>query len=168
MILFEKNDKLNEAYQTSRIHLDRMQFAYSKIQTYFPLSMEGYLKITDEELSFFDQFIYRFSKLQDAMGAKLFISVLINLGEDTKGIPFIDIVQRLEKLHIIESAEDWFKLREIRNILTHEYPFHKQEIVDDLNLLFEHYNSMLSVWQQLENYIIDKFSYLITKKPNLF
>ncbi len=161
MILFEKNDKLNEAYQSSRIHFERMQFAYSKIQSFFPLNMEGYLKITDEELSFFDQFIYRFSKLQDAMGAKLFTSVLINLGEDTIGLPFIDIVQKLEKLQIIESAEEWFKLREIRNILTHEYPFHKQEIVDDLNLLFDHYNTMISVWKGLENYILSKFSYLI-------
>jgi hypothetical protein len=87
--------------------------------------------------------------------------VLNNLGEDTKGVAFIDIVMRLEKLQIIESAEDWFKLREIRNILTHEYPFHQHEIVDGLNMLYSHYDVLIDIWKQLEIFINRKFSYLI-------
>ena len=164
MILFEKNDKLNEALQTSRLHLARLQYAYSKIQHFFPITIESYLKITEDELSYFDQFIYRFTKLQDTIGSKLFKSILINLGEDTQDTPFIDIVMKLEKLQVIRSAEEWFQLREIRNLLTHEYPFYEQEVVDDLNLLFERFQLLLSNWNQTEAFVRNKFGYLIDRK----
>lgn len=164
MILFEKNDKLNEAYKTSQLHLLRLEYAYSKIIGFFPITIEGYRKITEDELCYFDQFIYRFTKLQDSIGAKLFKSILINLGEDRQDMPFIDVVHLLEKLQIIRSAEEWFQLREIRNLLTHEYPFHLQEVVDDLNLLFERYQLLLSNWHQIDAFVLRKFSYLIDKK----
>lgn len=163
MILFEKNDKLNQAYQTCRMHLTRLEFAFSKIEGYFPISSETYQLITNEEMSYFDQFIYRFTKLQDAIGSKLFKSILINLGEDTQDLAFIDVVEKLEKLQIIRSAEEWFQLREIRNLLTHEYPFHEQEVLDDLNLLFNRYQLLVSNWTQIEAFVLRKFTYLIEK-----
>ena len=115
-------------------------------------------------MCFFDQFIYRFSKLQDVIGAKLFKSILINLGEDISAMPYIDIVLKLEKLKVIRSAEEWFQLREIRNLLTHEYPLNQQEVVDDLNLLFGRYQQLLDIWQQTDTYVLQKFSYLITER----
>ncbi len=164
MILFEKNDMLNESLHTARIHLVRMQFAYSRIRNYFPLSIDKYADISEDEMCFFDQFIYRFSKLQDVIGAKLFKSILINLGEDISAMPYIDIVLKLEKLKVIRSAEEWFQLREIRNLLTHEYPLNQQEVVDDLNLLFGRYQQLLDIWQQTDTYVLQKFSYLITER----
>lgn len=164
MILFEKNDKLNQALQTSRLHLARLQFAYSKITCYFPLTSEIYQTITNEELSYFDQFIFRFTKLQDTIGTKLFKSILINLGEDTQNMAFIDVVDKLEKLQIIRSADEWFQLRELRNLLTHEYPFFEQEVIDDLNLLYQRYELLLSNWNQIEFFVVHKFSYLLDAK----
>lgn len=68
------------------------------------------------------------------------------MGEDTQELAFIDVVQKLEKLQNIRSADEWFQLREIRNLLTHEYPFFEQEMLDDLNLLFARYELLLSNW----------------------
>ncbi len=160
MILLEENDKLREAYQVAKIHLERMHYAHQKIGKYFPLDISGYEKIDDDTLSYFDQFVYRFSKLQDCMGAKLFKSILDNLGEDTRGVPFIDILSRLEALHIIDSSNDWLSLREIRNVLAHEYPFNQQEIVDGLNLLYDHYKLLIAIWQQLEEYLLSRFGFI--------
>ena len=68
----EKRDKLDEAILLCSIHSERMSFAFSKIKMYFPLNREKYLLLKPEELSFFDQLIFRFAKMQDSMGGKLF------------------------------------------------------------------------------------------------
>lgn len=161
MILKEENDQLREIYTACDLHFERMEYAYSKISRYFPLNLEAYQSIDRDSLSYFDQMIYRFSKLQDAMGAKLVKAVLASLGEETRGLPFIDILLKAESLHILESANDWLQLREIRNILAHEYPLHPQDVVDRLNAFHAHYELITKVWYQVEAYIMRKFSYLI-------
>ena len=90
----ENDDRLKEAVQLCTIHVERMSFAYKKIERHFPLTEEQFVNIVPEELSFFDQLIFRFSKLQDCMGGKLFPALLENLGEDINGIPFIDILSK--------------------------------------------------------------------------
>ena len=50
------------------------------------------------EVAYMDQFATRFSKLQDAMGAKLFPQVLDLVGEQGALNTFIDKLNRLEKI----------------------------------------------------------------------
>lgn len=47
-------------------------------------SKEIYLKLNDIDQSFIDQLIFRFSKLQDTIGEKIFPSILILTKEDVK------------------------------------------------------------------------------------
>lgn len=161
MILREQNDILNESYKVCLIHIERMQYAYGKIHHLFPLNIDSFSKTDADILSYFDQFVYRFSKLQDFIGAKLFKSILDNLGEETRGLPFIDLLNKLESLNIIDDSEDWFLLREIRNMISHEYPFKKEEIVEGLNLLSANYELLLKIWTKIENFILERFSFLI-------
>lgn len=156
-MLSENKDKLKEAIQICRMHIERMNFAHKQIAPLFPLTVQKYTDINPETLSFIDQFIYRFTKLQDCMGSKLFKAVLDNLGEEVRGVPVIDILARLEDLDIIDSTEDWFVLREVRNVLAHEYPFYTEEIIEGLNLLFDNYTLIIAVWSKLEAFIAYKF-----------
>ena len=94
--LSDKRDKLMEAVQLCTIHSERMSFAWGKIKMHFPLDKERYVHLQPEELSYFDQLIFRFSKLQDSMGGKLFPAILENLGEDVRELPFIDRLTKLE------------------------------------------------------------------------
>lgn len=155
--LSEKRDKLNEAVQLCTIHCQRMSFAWEKIKIHFPLDREKYIRLKPEELSFFDQLIFRFSKLQDSMGGRLFPAILENLGEEVKRLPFIDRLVKLEELEIITSADDWILLRETRNIVTHEYPFITDEVIQGLNLLNKHYQLITGIWEEVENYIESRF-----------
>jgi uncharacterized protein with HEPN domain len=50
---------------------------------------------------------------------------------------FIDILNRLEKLRIIDSAQKWIELRKIRNDIAHEYPSNLNERIEGINILFE-------------------------------
>ena len=149
----EKKDKLNEALLLCTIHCERMSFARDKIKTHFPLNKENYLRLQPEELSYFDQLIFRFSKMQDSMGGRLFPAILDNLGEETNNLPFIDRLSRLEQLKIIPSADDWMLLRETRNMITHEYPFITDEVIDGLNLLNRHCELIIEIWEQITNYV---------------
>jgi hypothetical protein len=153
----DKKDKLNEAVLLCTIHSERMSFAREKIKMHFPLNRERYIRLQPEELSFFDQLIFRFSKMQDSMGGKLFPAILENLGEEISGLPFIDRLAKLEELSVIPSADDWLLLRETRNIVTHEYPFITDEVIQGLNLLNEHYNLIMEIWKQVEKFISNRF-----------
>jgi hypothetical protein len=135
-----------------------MSFAWEKLKMHFPLNMEKYNRLKPEELSFFDQLIFRFSKLQDSMGGRLFPAILENLGEEVKGQPFIDRLVKLEELKILPSADDWILLRETRNLVTHEYPFITDEVIQGLNLLNKHYQLIMEIWKRMENYTKNRFS----------
>ncbi|MBS0543668.1 MAG: hypothetical protein JSR40_08025, partial [Proteobacteria bacterium] len=74
-----------------------------------------------DERRLLDQFAYRYTRLQDDMGARLFPAVLRALGEEVAPMPVLDRLARLEQLGWLPSAEQWLELRRIRNEFTHEY-----------------------------------------------
>jgi hypothetical protein len=137
MIDPELNDKLMQTFETCEIHLKRMEFASSKMEGIIPLTPDTYNKMDDEAVNFIDQYIFRFSKLQDIIGGRMFPLTLEALAEPVAGKPFIDILNRLEKLEVIDSALSWIQLRKIRNDVTHEYPALISEKIEGINLLFE-------------------------------
>ena len=161
MILKEENDRMYESYLVCQKHLQRMEFAYSKISNLFPLNLVQYESISHEELSYFDQFIFRFTKLQDCMGNKLFKYILESLAENTRELSLIDMVAKAEQLNIIESAETWFTLRLIRNKLAHEYLFNTEEILAGLNELHFNFQILLKTWKHTETFMKKKFGYLM-------
>jgi len=91
--------------------------------------------------------------LQDTIGNKLFRIILEGLGENQEDMALIDVLSRLEKLKIIESQAEWLQLRELRNIVTHEYPFNTEEIIEGLNTLIVKSQSLSEIWLKMENYL---------------
>jgi hypothetical protein len=155
----ENRNKLTEAVQLCTIHSERMRFAWEKVKDHFPLDKEKYKQLQPEELSFMDQLIFRFSKLQDSMGGKLFPSILENLGEDIRELPFIDRLAKLEKLNVIGSADEWMALRETRNIVTLEYSFITDEIIEGLNLLGKHQQVILDILEEVKDFVKNRFEH---------
>lgn len=78
---------------------------------------------SDELVAALDQFVYRFSKLQDMLGRKVLRAVLVeHFREPYEDAPFRDVLDRLEALRIVDSADRWDEYRAVRNALVHEYP----------------------------------------------
>lgn len=152
MLTKELKDKLTETLIVCDLHHQRMMFAFENIKKHFPLSELNFGQISPLEMALFDQLIYRFSKLQDSMGVRLFIQLLEVLEEDVSGVPFIDILNKLEKLNLIENAKDWVKLRQTRNNVAHEYPSYKDVQIEELNLLPEQVHRLSNIWKNLETY----------------
>jgi hypothetical protein len=128
-------EKLNTSLQKCNTHLSRLHYAALQVNLFFPLTPEIYGSITEATIGNIDQLIFRFTKLQDELGNNTFRFLLEYLQEDITEKPFRDILNILERLKIIDSADTWLSLRELRNDLTHEYPELINETIDKLNHL---------------------------------
>ena len=118
-------------------HIVKIKHALSKMENFMPLTLADYRSLSEDDKEHIDQLIFRYSKLQDVMGERLFTSILKNLKENFDNKPFRDLIDRLEKLEIIESANDWDELRKSRNILSHEYSSEENELVMNINTVYE-------------------------------
>ncbi len=144
--------KLLEAFAECVRHSRRMLSAYNKVLLIFPLDVNRYRLLTDDEIEHIDQMVYRFSKLQDSIGERLFKSVLDFLEEDIKNKPFLDVLNRLEQLEILPSKDEWLRLRKLRNELSHEYSNEDEENVATLNILFDEIKTINAVFLGIRNY----------------
>ena len=72
-----------------------------------------------EELEAIDSLTSKFSRTSDFYLQKVLRSIWMLLREDT--VPLIDLLNRVEKLMIIVSAEELLQMRDIRNQIAHEY-----------------------------------------------
>lgn len=68
-----------------------------------------------------DQMLFRFTKLQDALGERLIPATLGHLAEPFEDWPMRDRLNRLERLGFLD-VDAWLRWRELRNRLAHEYP----------------------------------------------
>lgn len=155
MIGSELNDSIKQTFEICALHLKRMEFAKSKVQALIPINRDNYYSMDDETIGFLDQYIFRFSKLQDTMGARLFPLTLEALAEPVTDKAFIDILNRLEKLEIIDSAFSWVQLRKIRNDIAHEYPALLIERIEGINFLFDNMEGLKQIIERCQS-ILDK------------
>ncbi len=153
-----QTEKLVRITDTCKLHLDRLKTAFHSVHSLLPLNREKLLEMNSTQRAFIDQYIFRFAKLQDTIGEKLFKETLNALGENTEGMTFIDIFNRLESLNIITDLERWRELRQIRNDVSHDYPIIIEETIESLN-------KILGKETELEIYFTSVFDYL--KERNL-
>jgi uncharacterized protein with HEPN domain len=131
--------RVSQHIQESYKHLKRLDSAFMELEKRYtlPLNQQSYEKILkdNQSVAYTDQVIYRFSKLQDTMGAKLFKSLLLYQGENIDK-PFLDILNNLEKMDIID-VEEWFEIRDLRNEIAHDYDNNDCTVVEILNNIYE-------------------------------
>lgn len=99
-----------------------------------------------------DTFVYRFIKLQDMMGEKLFKVFLDEIGEYKESYSLLDVLDKLEKLNLLEDATRWMDYRKLRNKLTHEYPNNEHEIIEGIELALEVFNEIDQILQRVIAY----------------
>lgn len=114
-------------------------------------------RLSKEERRLLDQFAYRYTRLQDDMGARLFPAALRALGEDVGPMPMLDRLARLEQLGWLQSAEEWLELRRIRNEFTHEYPEEAEERILRLKLAVQSARLAISIYENLRARALDRF-----------
>ncbi len=146
----ELKERLLRTFEICDKHIVRIEEALCGLKSYFPLDEERYLNLNSEVVMRLDQFIFRFSKLQDAIGTKLFRYVLAWQYEEVEAMPMRDILERLERLRVIDSVENWVYMRELRNTIAHDYPLATQEVVVSLNELIGCIGALKGVYERLK------------------
>ncbi len=101
-----------------------------------------------------DAFVCRFGRLQDNLGDKLLPHYLNMLGEKTGAV--LDNLNLAEKLGLIQSADIWMTLRELRNQMIHEYMEDPVKLTDALNKGHEHVQTLCKIANKIVSDIADR------------
>lgn len=138
---------IHDIIEELNIHFKRIDALIPQINEYLPLSESDFENT--EIIKTLDSFIYRFIKVQDRMGEKLFPEYLKILQEYKSNMPLIDMLNILERVEIIDSTESWIDYRKLRNSLTNEYPDNEKEIIDSITLALEAYDDMKDIYNNI-------------------
>jgi hypothetical protein len=133
-------------------HVQKLHDDKEFLEDLMPLTLEKYLKIDKIQSSFIDQLNFRFSKLQDTIGESILKGILFLAKEPVEKMTFLDMLNRLDKLEILDKNK-WLELREVRNEIAHEYSFNQDEVVENINLIYDKTDELVSVYNQLFKYI---------------
>ena len=78
-----------------------------------------------------EAFVSRFGRLQDTLGDKLIPLYMQLIGEKPKA--FVDNLDRMEKLEVVDDAHEWPRIRRLRNLMVHEH-------INDMNVFVKAIN----------------------------
>lgn len=100
-----------------------------------------------------EAFVSRFCRLQDTLGDKLLPTLLRALGEPDRAL--LINLEKAEKYGWLASSEQWVALRQLRNLMIHEYIEDAQTLFDALTTahnnkaVLEQFSDMLGkqVWE---------------------
>lgn len=124
----ERLDFLLETVEREKRHLlltTRRLFS-EKINADWVRSLEDHPDLAER----LDAFVARFARLQDTVGDKLIPELMQHMLETPGSV--IDNLNRMEKLGLLASVDDWIEARNLRNRLVHEYMRDPAEFADAL------------------------------------
>ncbi len=140
-----------ETFQTLELHTHRANQAYDEVMGFAALMDVETLNDFDK-VKVIDSFIFRFIKIQDLMGNKLFKEILKALGEYQPSMSMLDVLDRLEQLELLDSVEQWMDYRNLRNVLTHEYPDNKEELLEGIQEALKVFHDIRNIHENMLKY----------------
>ena len=143
------SQRLEYYFQKANNHIDMINKALQYVKPHYPLESNFMENIKDDILLFaLDSLVFRFSKLQDWLGQKLFKTFLQYEEYPIEDMNFLEVVKVLEKENIL-SLDIWSVFREIINELSHDYPDYEQ-IAENINFIIENSGELIKISKKLE------------------
>lgn len=96
-----------------------------------------------------EAFVSRYGRLQYTLADKLLPRWLIALAE--KPGSQIEVLNRAERLGVLENVAAWLEARQLRNRLIHEYMTNSTAFAEDLRLAEEYSRMLLNTVQRLRS-----------------
>lgn len=146
------------AIREGESHLMRLASSSAFLSRKQPFTLETLQQASDETILHLDQFVYRFTKLQDSMARRLLPSLYVILEDSQEPQPFLDILSRLEQLGVIESVASWQHLRNLRNHLSHDYPESMTQTATTINELLTSWAELRAMFEQAAGVYRARFS----------
>ncbi|MGZ5008008.1 MAG: hypothetical protein ACXWFI_09915 [Methylobacter sp.] len=92
-----ENIKIEKIFKECDKHLQRINEAYGDMSAFMPLTATKYENLARDDVQAIDQYLFRFAKLQDSMGEKLFKLVVGRFEQNADKLPFLDVIKKIEK-----------------------------------------------------------------------
>jgi len=143
---------LQQIHAVCQTHAETLAEALQDMQLR-ALTRDDYGHLSKEDRRLLDQFAYRYTRLQDDMGARLMPAVLKALGEDIGPMSAIDRFTRLEQLGWLTSADEWLAMRQVRNQFAHDYPDSAAERFERLQAATHAAQQLLAMMMQFKRHL---------------
>jgi hypothetical protein len=140
--MFEK--RLDVYFAEAKKHIELIEDAKDVIV----LPIKNYEKLPNLEKFAINALVFRFSKLQDLLGSKIFRTYLEFNKFDTQDKSFLELLREIEKEGIVD-IDTWDEFRKIRNSIAHEYPGEEEETLEALELLIEKTHLLIQISEKL-------------------
>jgi hypothetical protein len=101
-----------------------------------------------------EAFVSRFGRMQDTIAGKLLPRWLEAVAE-TPGSQ-IENLNRAERLHVVDSVEDWLVARNLRNRLVHEYMENPEAFAEDLLLAKQYTQLLVNTFNNLHDFALHR------------
>ncbi len=108
------------------------------------LPISNYDNLQNIEKFAINALIFRFSKLQDLIGSKIFRAFLEFNKFDTQDKSFLELLKEIEKEGIVD-IDAWDEFRKVRNNIAHEYPGEEEEALEAIALLIKQSSALIAI-----------------------
>jgi len=135
--------------EESNIHIDRLNDVLKTLKHLYPLTVDKLEMIPVEIKDKLDVLAFRFSKLQDLLGSKIFREYLVVLQYPTEDKNFLELLKELEKEKLI-NIDKWSEFRGVRNSISHDYPSEEDEKIEAINYLIENVEYLINIIKKIK------------------
>ena len=136
--------------EESSIRIDRLLDVLNFLEILYPLTNEKLETISLENKDKLDVLAFRFSKLQDLLGTKIFREYLMVLQYPVEDKNFLELLKELDKEKIID-IDIWSEFRGVRNSISHDYPFEQDEKIDAINYLIKNVHYLINITKKIRD-----------------
>ncbi|SNR60552.1 hypothetical protein [Desulfurobacterium atlanticum] len=143
-------DRLQFYLKEAQNHVERLNDVLERLKPLYPLNTNKFNVLTSSQKDMLDTLAFRFSKLQDLLGSRIFREFLNHTGYITEGKTFLELLREIEKEGIID-IDTWSQFRKIRNLIAHDYPDELSEKIEAINFLIENAPVLIKVVEKIED-----------------
>jgi len=142
-------DRLLIHLKEADIHIKRIDEILIDLKELYPIDYDTLEILNINQKDKLDVLAFRFSKLQDLLGTKIFREYLDILNYPTQDKNFLELLKELQKESILD-IDKWAEFRGVRNAIAHDYPYNDNEKIEAINYLIVNVNYLMEIKNQIE------------------
>jgi len=141
-----EKERLRLHLKEAKLHIERLKEILSYLKQFYPLDIDSLEDIDKDKL---DAFAFRFAKLQDLLGTKIFREYLESIKFPTQNKNFLELLKELEKEGIVD-IDKWAEFRNVRNSISHDYPYDESEKIEAINYLIKNIKYLFEITDKIK------------------
>jgi len=134
----------------SFIHIERIENVLTDLDKIYPLEVDHLEELSVDIKDKMDVLAFRFAKLQDLLGTKIFREYLAFLQYPIEDKNYLELLKELEKEKIL-NIDIWSEFRGIRNSISHDYPYEGKEKVEAINYLIKNVHYLIDIAKKIKD-----------------